>query len=386
MSFEIGTATGHTDLLDKLNTFLTAKGSAFGLSYTGTGDGAFTAYRGGASSVAETFTITATSATSFDVVGSVTGSIGPATVGAPFAHATIEFTISAGGVAFVAGDEFKINTAPKWVAERAVAGSEYIWRAPGNDGTSEIYSGALAFSNVGADYYNLRLGGFIGYDSGLSFTAQPGAMTRVILPLRNASIPYWFVASGRSVRVVALVSTVYEPAYLGFLEAFASPGEWAYPLMIGGAMAFASEPIATSTSWRWSNTTDEHRAYPTPFTADTMIDNAAQLRIRLPDGTWKGFGVISGGTIRDANARVWPYHAPMSDWRANLDGSYPRFPIMPFSVSPSTNVWGRFEGVFCFPGFAVSAETEIIIGRERYIAFPNIYRSSSRDFFALQLD
>ena len=61
--FTSGTADNYADLLDRLHTFLTAKGSAFGLTYSGTGDGTLTGYSGGASSVAETFTITATSAT-----------------------------------------------------------------------------------------------------------------------------------------------------------------------------------------------------------------------------------------------------------------------------------------------------------------------------------
>jgi hypothetical protein len=118
--YEIGTATDFNDLLDKLDTFLTATGSAFGLTYAGTGNGTLTAYKGGASSVAETFTITATSATNFTVVGSTSGSIGPATAGTPFAHAKVAFLITAGGTAFVAGDVFTLSTAPKWTLKRGV--------------------------------------------------------------------------------------------------------------------------------------------------------------------------------------------------------------------------------------------------------------------------
>ena len=116
--YEIGTATDYYDLLDRLNTFLTTKGSAFGRTYTGTGNGTLTAYSGGASSVAETFDITATSSTSFSVVGTASGSIGTATVGTAFTHAKLNFTINAGGVAFVAGDKFSINTAPAWAVQR----------------------------------------------------------------------------------------------------------------------------------------------------------------------------------------------------------------------------------------------------------------------------
>jgi hypothetical protein len=133
--FTTGTATDYADLLDRLNTYLTAKGSAFGLTYAGTGTGTLTAYSGGASSVAETFTITATSSTSFTVVGTVTGSIGPATVGTPFAHATIEFTLTAGGMAFVSGDVFTLSTAPKWTEHRKTLGAVVL----ATDGNTGVY-------------------------------------------------------------------------------------------------------------------------------------------------------------------------------------------------------------------------------------------------------
>jgi hypothetical protein len=131
--FTTGTATDYADLLDRLNTYLISKGSAFGLTYSGTGNGTLTAYSGGASSVAETFTITATSPTSFTVVGSTTGSIGPATVGTPFAHATIEFLLTAGGTAFVSGDAFILSTAPKWTALRKALGV-VVLASDGNTG------------------------------------------------------------------------------------------------------------------------------------------------------------------------------------------------------------------------------------------------------------
>jgi hypothetical protein len=104
--FEIDTASDYRDLLERLNTFLTATGSAFGLTYQGTGDGAITGYKGGASSVSEVFTLHATSSSNFTVVGSVSGSQAAATVGTPYTGALIQFTINAGSVAFVSGDEF----------------------------------------------------------------------------------------------------------------------------------------------------------------------------------------------------------------------------------------------------------------------------------------
>jgi hypothetical protein len=120
---EIGTATDYRDLLAKLNTFLTATGSAFGLTYAGTGNGTLTDYKGGSASVAEVFTITATSSTNFTVVGSSSGSLAAATVGTPYTGTKVQFLLTAGGTAFVAGDKFTFSTAPKWTALRADPGA-----------------------------------------------------------------------------------------------------------------------------------------------------------------------------------------------------------------------------------------------------------------------
>lgn len=118
MSTKSGTATTYADLLDQLDAFLCTTGHAWGLTFSGTGTGRLTNYLGTATTVTETITVTATSATSFSVVGSVSGALGTATVGTPFTSSVIDFTITAGGVAFVAGDFFRLNTGPKWTRLR----------------------------------------------------------------------------------------------------------------------------------------------------------------------------------------------------------------------------------------------------------------------------
>lgn len=114
MSTKIGTATNYLDLLAQLDDFLTATGHAWGKTYSGTGTGDLVDYLGTATSVAETFTLTAINATTFSVVGSASGALANATVGTPYTSAKIAFTIEAGATPFVAGDVFAINTSPKW--------------------------------------------------------------------------------------------------------------------------------------------------------------------------------------------------------------------------------------------------------------------------------
>lgn len=119
MSHTSGTAANYRELLDALDTFLTATGHAWGKSFSGTGDGDLVDAIGTAASVAETFTITFTDATNFTVSGSTTGALAAGVVGTPYTSAVIEFTINAGATPFAAGDVFTIQTTPKWARTRA---------------------------------------------------------------------------------------------------------------------------------------------------------------------------------------------------------------------------------------------------------------------------
>lgn len=533
--FTTGTATDYLDLLEKLNTYLTAKGSAFGLSYVGTGNGAFTAYGGGASSVSETFTITATSSTNFTVVGSVSGSIGPATVGTPFAHAKIEFLISAGGTAFIAGDAFQISTAPKWTKRRGkptasstrwrvnfsttqfginaeiggielriarggadqAAGSggtatsssssgthtadkafdadnstylgftgtsgwveyafgsaktivevaiiasssgsganamirdfdieywdgsawrnvgtfrnedswtagvartfplsEYIWSAPGNDGLSDIVVGAAAFENPSTGFYNWRLNGFTAFDASADYFAQPGAISSAqpfgpMLPLANSAMAYWFVVNGRRAIVIARSSSTYGAAYLGLIQPYQSPGQWPYPLFVGGSLYFDStEPAKSSVNYLVGTAHSTHTTFALPFqpliTGSLGRAVASSGRLRTADGTWvspvarSDFYTIS---TQDGH-RVWPYAFGHTGLKPNLDGSYPIFPIV-FTQKNNDNLFGQMDGVHAPAGTGLTAEATITIGRTTYIAFPDVTRSGNGDFFAVKLD
>ncbi len=78
-------------------------------TYSGTGNGTLDVVKlhpGGA--VTETITATATSATSFTIAGTVSGTIGTLTVGTVFESPQIRLLITAGGTPFVATDEFTI--------------------------------------------------------------------------------------------------------------------------------------------------------------------------------------------------------------------------------------------------------------------------------------
>jgi len=396
MSFEIGTATDVADLLLKLDAFL-LKGHSLEPAYTGVGDGTITLLIGTGSSVVETITVTFTSSTAFDVVGSVTGALGSGTVGNPFTSSVVNFTIVAGGTAWAAADTIIFAMTPPWVSERAVAGSEHIWKAPGNDGAAGIYVGVLRFTDVGADYDNLRLGGFTGFDIGQAFADQPGAVTRPVLPLlRVGSMPYWFVANGRRVVIIAKVSTTYESAYLGFIDTYANPNQFAYPLAVGGSMAFNIEPALSSANWRWSYGGFEHASFAIPQKNPASTDNTFSLRFRHPSGNWEGYSADAGQTVD--RGLVWPYSYSMLNLIPNLDGGYALFPVILHSSTSTSGsypnitivvpqMWGELDGLAALTGDSNASENTITPApsRTQWLVIQNVFRTTKSDFFAVKL-
>lgn len=394
MSYETGTATSSANLLDRLNTFLN-KGHSLTPQYTGNGTGRITNLIGGGTSPQETITITLTSSTAFSVTGGSSGFLGTGTVGTPFTSTPASFTITAGGTAWVSGDTISFVMTPPWQTKRSSAGLEYIWEAPDNNGAGSILVGAKRFFDVGLDYDNWMLGGFIAYDAGAAFVDQAGYVGAhgVTLPLWNQSIPYWFAASGRRVIVVAKVSTQFESAYLGFLNCYMSPGQYPYPLVVGGSMAWTNEPPLTSNQWRYSYAGIEHRAFPMSDYFSTTEGKMGQLRLRKPDGVWAGF---RSAYYQPTPGAIWPYSGPggnttMSNLLPNLDGSYPTFPVI-VSEDVGTsgvvtgNIYGELDGIRATTGHNNGAENTITDGRDVWLVVQNVAATTKRDYFLVRLD
>lgn len=387
MSYETGTASSHTDLIDKLDVFL-RKGHALSPVYS-TQKGALSGLAGTSSSVYEVITVTFTGATTFGVVGSITGSLGTGTTGTPFTSSVVNFTIPAGSPAWVNADTVTIQMTAPWVAQRSTAGSEYIWKAPGNDNTAAIYVGGRIFIDTNADYYNMQLGGMTGYSAGLDFGLQPGSIINSstlrgpVLPLWNSSMLYYFIADGRGVKVIAKVSSVYEPAIMSFLDTYATPGQFPYPLVIGGGMGWGNEPAANSVNWRWSyNASQDHSAFFN-YRANNGSD-ASSIRLRRPDGAWRGFSAFQYTTTYGG---IWPYGDGFDDQRPNLDGSYELFPIILSEDQGNgvVNIFGELPGVYAITGFSNAAENTVTIGMDTFLVVQNIFRTTKTDYMAIKL-
>lgn len=287
-----------------------------------------------------------------------------------------------------------LTGAPGWTSLRYTVGGagnpdECILRAPGLGGTDQIFVGIRTFENATADYFNWRLGGFTGYDGALTFAGQAGAMTNVFMTLWNSPIPYWFVANGRRVIVVAKISTNFMMGYLGFINQYPSPAQFPYPLAIGGNFASSGEPALTDVSWRWSNATFLNTNFPmsTRYSpgGGVIPANTCSLRLRRPNGIWADLAAGDTGTFVDADFyNIWPYMAGMVNLQQNLGGvQSPALPIILHDNTPE--VYGELDGVVATSGQAIASEDTLTVSGDSYLVVQNVFRTGRNQYCAVRL-
>lgn len=299
-------------------------------------------------------------------------------------------------------------------------GSEVILKAPGNSGNEAIYTGIRSEYDSAAGWYNLFVNGYTGYDANeQSWFKQPGALNGPaaqyplavpMVPCWNTSMPYWFVASGGSFRFAVKVSTSYEGGYLGYILPYATPGQYPYPLAVGGSLV--PQTNYRSSEWRYSYASWMHGVYPGPGCSSYAASEGrwATLYLRNPDGEWGYFGnrgsnnpapehitgpnqsytapyAASGGW-----RSVWP-HCMNDQWtsgkrpyRECLGGGYLLQPCILMQRAPYTAVFGELEGTYAISGYQNAPENTTTWGGKTVVVFQHAYRNTVHEFWALSLD
>lgn len=271
-------------------------------------------------------------------------------------------------------------TALAWVTTPYAAATytyerELYLRGPGLAGADEIYVNLRAFKNVATDVYNWDLRGAVGYQAGIDFAAQPGVSPAVYQHLRNAAIPYWIVANGRRFVVVANVSTVYEACAGGFFLPYATPGQYPYPLLVGGT--------SSSAAARFSSASGDHGVFCDPA--------RTALRVRLPDGTWADFynwyeSAGRSGVDSASVHTVWPggWSPPLRD---NVDGSYALLPLILQTPGNGTKqLLGEIDACFWVSGFGAAAEDLVTVGGVDHLVVQDTFRTARTNYWALRLE
>lgn len=156
----------------------------------------------------------------------------------------------------------------RWSVLRWVPGppAELVLRGPGLAGTDQINVGIL--SEAGADYGNWKLRGFVGWNPAQTFDGQYNPSGTFYALLMASAMPYWIVANGRRIVMVAKTGTYYEMMHLGLFLPYATPGQYPYPLLVGGTYNGSTR---WSNSYTYRNHLPKSQGYSGAFYAPTGV-------------------------------------------------------------------------------------------------------------------
>ena len=228
---------------------------------------------------------------------------------------------------------------------------ELILRGVGLGGDRQIFVGFRTYQNQSADYYNLSCAGFTGYVVGNTFTGQPGYFESGV-PAHNNRIDYWLAINPQRITFGLKVGTpVYEHGYAGFFLPYANPGQFPYPLVIGGM-------LNGTTATRFSEIT--HSMY--------AKGSRPNFKMRFVDGVW---------TQIDS----WPWNnfVDVRDTDAN-------YPLRPVVLNGPNGIFGELDGVYHISGFNNAVENTLTIGGVLHVVIQDVGRTGATDYLALRMN
>lgn len=300
-------------------------------------------------------------------------------------------------------------------------------KGPGLAQQDEIFVSLYLYDNTDLDVQMVYLMGHKGVLAGNStYRDHVGSSNRKGFLCWSQPMEYWFVASGRRFMGVVKCGTVYESFYCGFYLPYTTPQSNPYPLMIGGTTGYTTgdvnlsdvrarhrafpDPGDAGSSNSWAYSTNSSLAMLTPG-GDWVYPSNAGNNQSGPEG--------GGAYSRDA-ITTYPYNAPVEPrgldvgtgmnppgsssgtWDILLDtylssetqllgGGYLLTPVSVVSsayenpgVTP-VGFWGIMDGVFHVAGVGNAAENIVQQGGVDHLVVQNVYRTANYSFFAMAL-
>ena len=328
MAFEKGTATGYSDLLNKLIAFLTTNPDLVAA------DQQYSVY--------------------FDATGPFTGQ----TVTQPNRRHVVLKSRGLSG-----NDEIYTS-----ISEASDTSNDYYnWAINGGTG--------FVASSLATNYSDMRMG-----------LISP-SQSNLYMLLWNQPMTYWFFANGRRWFVVAKVSAQYEAGGAGFILPPCPPSEYPFPLALWGS-SVSGTLRWSDTSTNHIGMTNGRPRLRLPGGAWDAFKGSSYATtdntgcILLPTGIAAYVEDISSTTETGPNT--------LAMLRDNPDGSFPLIPFTFASYgirsldTSGNNIYGEAEGLFWIPSLNNGSEDEIVIDGVTHYVFQSVNRSGNPYLFALR--
>lgn len=280
----------------------------------------------------------------------------------------------------------------------------FIWQGPGYDASRRVYIHARGHRNPTGLTSHLELSYSTNYDAGVrAWSMQLGQpASSVFHMMTSATFNYWFFINDlRLVIVTQSGVSDYMSSYIGFLEAFALPDYYPFPLCMS-ATARDRNFLMSAAENGLSSMVDPGYAALTVKKWDGIDYIGGNRSYGATENTKVGGG--GGATV--GYPTVWPHYfgsAQNSSWPSNkgsgstTNGDRHLFdflaatqqgelPLIPAVVMDRVHGnLGVMSGVYALPGGTVLAPQQaIVIGGVTYRVFPNRSRRTGASWLAVK--
>ena len=263
-------------------------------------------------------------------------------------------------------------------------------RGPGTGVGREVFVTIQTIGDTVQSNYSWRPYGHTAYNSLLPVTSQAGVGPSPFFSLIGGSMTYWFFANDRRFIVVARSGTTYTSSYCGFLTPNALPAEYPFPLYIAGNYLANVEPPFANARNRFIADPGDGSAYFRTVTGDWVPVQNHTADTTADTGLAGGF-----------RATLWPFRSGSratgtpsnTSWsfgglRQLRPNAADEIIVMPCNLIDGRNNVnagvGLVDGVYGIGGFNRTAEETLTIGNRFLTVFSNVFRSSTRDFMAIE--
>lgn len=284
------------------------------------------------------------------------------------------------------------------VASGPIAANDFVsLKGRGLAGEDEIYLSLQAWVVPESNYYNMTLRGHVAYNPALPSMDPAGTNSNYVAILGvNSPIKYWFVANGRCFKVVTRINGRYDAMYGGFILPEHLPGDWSYPLFIGGSYLGRNAQASLDT-YQHSNFWNAN--------ADNRVNLAnSQAYLFSPVQAWMPIrNLYSGSELITARVTLpWARGVRQQNFRNCLDGQrwLQRGQLVGIGwerggydrggqaadMPERGQFFGSFDGVFYTPSFGATAEQTVTVDGVDYLLVPNVYRTGDGEYAAFALE
>ena len=286
-----------------------------------------------------------------------------------------------------------VSAGQTWTQLRWSTAGEYelIIEGPGRPGAQPVTLGFRTASNTGIDSYVWWINGMITYVGSGEIADQPGASVSSTkgLNLWNSPIPYYFIANGARIMVMAQISTYFMFGYFGHIIPYAAPSEMPQPILVSGTSPY---------DWRrYSDSVMVHLASPyyTNYNSSSFSNDSSPAAFRRFDGAWSWWGSNANPRQSDKDNGSFDLSSDNDNYIGGIrmgeavNGELllqPMDIILPWDPSPEAiGVVGVLDGVYkTAPNEATPGSTVTVDGRT-FLMWNNVWRIEFNDFIAMEL-